>query len=1038
MNPRLRRLLPSLVLGTALAACGSSDGGGTDDSDAATDMDTAGDTVAVDAGDDVAEDTAEDTAPDVAEDTAPDVAEDTAPDVAEDTAPDVAEDTAPDAADIGIDTAPDAADVGIDTAPDAADIGVDTAADAADIGVDTAPDAADVGVDTAPDAADVGIDTASDAADVGVDTPPDAADVGVDTAPDATDAGGDTGETPIGLDARPINATCLAPPRPSSSVGVRTRRAYSTVSFTLPVALLRAPGDDAWWYVVEKGGRFMRFADVASPTAQTVVDLRSIVDAGTSASSETGLLGAAFHPDWATNGEVYFSYNERVSGTYYSVVSRMTFDAASGTIDPDTEERLLRFAQPASNHNGGDLHFGPDGYLYASFGDGGGGGDTFGNGQRADNWFAAILRIDVDDRSDGAYGIPVGNPFADGGGAPEVWAYGLRNPWRFSFDRATGDLWVGDVGQSAREEINIVRAGGNYGWPIYEGELCYGSNPACGVLAAEEPVVTYGRSEGFSVSGGYVYRGTDIAALTGSYVFGDYGSGRTWYVSYDEDGEPVRNLLLDTGLSVAAFGEDVDGELLIVDYGGGGIHRLEPSGGETVTVPQWLSETGCTAPDDIGVPSDGMVPYTVNVPFWSDGAIKYRWFAIPDGTTMTVDGEGNLVLPIGSVVRKDFERAGVRYETRLLVHHDAAGWAGYSYRWLPDGSDAELVVGGLVEEVAGGPWLYPSSAQCLSCHTDAAGRTLGLEVSQLNGLLTYPTGVTANQLQTLSAVGLLDLDASDPEGLARLPSTSDAGVDLTERVYAYFETNCSQCHQPGGPARGSLDLRYEAVGTDLCNAPAELGELGIPGGRIVVGGEPERSVLLSRVSRRDVHGMPPLGSFVADDDGVALIEAWINSGVCDDVPLPETCADGFDDDGDGDVDCEDDDCAAVAACAAPSGCGEATPISIGEEVSGTTVGLSNAQGGLCGSNSGTERVYVLETATTTTVCVSLAGSGYDTYLYARTACNVPGTEVACNDDAVGLQSEIEFMAVSGTSYWLFVDGYNGSGSYTMTVSPGGC
>ena len=356
-------------------------------------------------------------------------------------------------------------------------------------------------------------------------------------------------------------------------------RVFPALTFARPVALLQAPGDGRRWFVVEQAGRVRVFDNQpGASTTRTFVDIGARV----SAFGEAGLLGMAFHPDFPRDPRVFLSY------TAPSLVSRISAFAlgADGSLDPASERILLAIEQPESNHNGGQIAFGPDGYLYAGFGDGGGGNDrhgAIGNGQLMITLLGKMLRIDV--RPASGYGIPPDNPFAsnprcgrDGTGSapcPEIYAWGLRNPWRWSFDRQTGALWAGDVGQGALEEIDRVTRGGNYGWRCREGTRDTGL--ACG--AAENllaPVAEYGRGEGKSVTGGYVYRGSAIADLRGRYVFGDFVSGRVWHIAHDA--KPTLRIGggAETRLSISSFAEGVDGELYAVDYGGP-LYRLTGS-----------------------------------------------------------------------------------------------------------------------------------------------------------------------------------------------------------------------------------------------------------------------------------------------------------------------------------------------------------------------------------------------------------------------------------------------------------------------------
>ncbi|MEQ8206763.1 MAG: PQQ-dependent sugar dehydrogenase [Woeseia sp.] len=369
------------------------------------------------------------------------------------------------------------------------------------------------------------------------------------------------------------------PPPPAPATAGETialERAFPQLSFAAPLALLQAPGDSSRWYVVSQAGVIHVFANQSSVSSSTVfADLTGTVDAS---ASESGLLGMAFHPDFANNREVYLSYT-RSGSPFDSVVSRFVASSADA-LDTGSEEILLTVAQDSSNHNGGHLAFGSDGLLYVGFGDGGGRGDPNNRAQTISNILGSIVRIDVDGAA--PYEIPASNPFAGstecrtGFGAnacPEIYAFGLRNPWRFSFDRQTGTLWAGDVGQSSWEEINRVEAGMNYGWRQREGAHCF--NPATGCLLNNvDPVVEYGRSEGGSVTGGYVYRGAELPALAGHYLFGDFISGRIFSVLATSQQGEVATERFESTLNIASFGEANNGELYVVDYASGTLHKV--------------------------------------------------------------------------------------------------------------------------------------------------------------------------------------------------------------------------------------------------------------------------------------------------------------------------------------------------------------------------------------------------------------------------------------------------------------------------------
>jgi len=343
--------------------------------------------------------------------------------------------------------------------------------------------------------------------------------------------------------------------------------------FSRPVAVSHAGDGSSRLFVVEQDGRIM-IIDGEVVLGSAFLDISSLVD---SSGNEQGLLGLAFHPDFVDNGYFYLNYTHDPAGSGPDVtrVSRFEVSAEDPDVaDSSSETILLEFAQPASNHNGGDLHFGPDGYLYIATGDGGGSRDQFQNAQDLGALLGKMLRIDVDAGS--PYAIPAGNPFVDTVGArPEIWAYGLRNPWRFSFDRINGDLFIGDVGQNEVEEIDFQQAssagGENYGWSCMEGDDSPDFNP-CDGSPLTSPILVYDHGEGCSVTGGYRYRGS-ITALGGKYVFGDFCSSRIWFAS-DSSGTWSAEEWANTNISISTFGEDEEGELYVVDLGRGEIYRF--------------------------------------------------------------------------------------------------------------------------------------------------------------------------------------------------------------------------------------------------------------------------------------------------------------------------------------------------------------------------------------------------------------------------------------------------------------------------------
>ncbi len=683
--------------------------------------------------------------------------------------------------------------------------------------------------------------------------------------------GGDDGRP--GYDARPANPTCVAPERPTAQTSVTTARAFPNLSFSSPLFITHAPGNPSRVYVVEQGGRIRVFENTPEvATSSVFLDLSGKV----TCCGERGLLGLAFHPDFAQTGELFVSYTDTPPGqSLRSVVSRMRSTDGGLTADPSTEELVITFSQPYANHNGGHIAFGPDGYLYLGTGDGGSGGDPQNFAQNLGSLLGKFLRLDVSKRP---YAIPADNPFAhSGGGAgeprPERYAWGQRNPWRFTFDPETGELWTGDGGPGALEEVDLIRRGGNYGWRIKEGTRCFNPSQDCIGDGLIDPIVTYPRTEGVSITGGYVYRGSAIPSLRGRYVFGDFGSGKVWAVRTDPaTGEHSREELFDSSLGISSFGEAPDGELYLVNYGGGAIHKLVPGSATPPedTFPQLLSQTGCVDPEDARRPLPGVIPYDVASPLWSDGAAKQRHLAIPDGTQIDLREDGDFDLPNGTVLMKTFLLGERPVETRLFIRHQDGEWGGYSYEWNDEGTDAALLPGAKTKAVAGQTWQFPSRGQCMTCHTEAAGRSLGLELSQLAPVqVTYPSGRTAPQLETLAHIGLFSSEVPAGAALPALPFPADAR--------AYLHANCAGCHRPGGTTQAEMDLRFSTplAETGTCDVAPRQGALGLAEARLVAPGAPERSLLPVRMRTLDAHRMPPLGTSVVDAEGVALVEGWI-------------------------------------------------------------------------------------------------------------------------------------------------------------------
>lgn len=706
------------------------------------------------------------------------------------------------------------------------------------------------------------------------------------------------------------------------------------VTLNQPVATATPPGETGRLFVVEKTGRIVVITNLARPTRTVFANLTTNL----LTSGEQGLLGLAFHPRYAENRRlfVFRTLNTGPDGTRQAYNVLTEFRASSSdpnAIDPASEVRLFAQRDEASNHNGGDLHFGPDGLLYVALGDEGGGNDSYNNGQRIDrDLFAGLLRIDVDQRPGSLlpnrnlanpaqawmittnYSIPADNPFVGARSfnglavnpanvRTEFFAVGLRNPWRFSFDSATGDLWVADVGQDRWEMIFLSRAGANHGWPFREGRV---AGPRSGAPAGfltnaafnhVPPVHVYahgsGNDRGNSITGGRVYRGGRITALHGAYVYADYVNGNVWALRRDASGAGAVERL--GGLSnVAGFGVDPsNGDLLAIQLNAGRVQRLVASPNSAdPAIPPTLQATGAFRdPASLEV-SGAFLPYEVNLPFWSDHAHKWRWVHLPPGQRVETDPDQAWRAPAGTVWMKHFEREmepGVptsrrRLETRFLVQR-AQGVYGVTYRWTSP-SEAVLVPDEGATEVlrvreGGGErdqiWRYPSRTECLACHNPAAGGTLSFNTRQLDLERTLADGTRVHQVRGLAAAGYLD----DRHGAgSSRPTFRESGTEasLEWKVRRYLDVNCGFCHRPGGPGGGLWDGRA-GTPTDLAGllGGAVITDGGVAGGRVLLPGDRLRSVLLDRMTRTDGRRMPPFEHGEPDPEGAALVAAWIDA-----------------------------------------------------------------------------------------------------------------------------------------------------------------
>jgi glucose/arabinose dehydrogenase len=369
------------------------------------------------------------------------------------------------------------------------------------------------------------------------------------------------------------DSSSMSTPQSASAQVPQVKLTSVVGGLDFPVDMQQANDGSGRLFVVEKVGAIVIVQNGAIMSSPFL----NISDKVDSEPSEMGLLGLAFHPKFTQNRRFFVHYDRNVNGQIQSVIAEYTVLAADANVaDPGSERILLTVNQPFENHKGGQLAFGPDGFLYISLGDGGNEGDPLGNGQNVQTLLGKILRINVDATGPGTqYAIPPDNPFVSGNGLPEIWAFGLRNPWRMSFDRGSGRLFAGDVGGSRFEEVDIIQRGLNYGWNIMEGAHCFNPPSGCTMSGLTLPIAEYDHSEGEAIIGGYVYQGSAIPALRQAYIFGDLSSGKIWILREGPPGTWTRTQLTTVDEQITSFGQDQAGEVYVVGLSGS-IMRIDP------------------------------------------------------------------------------------------------------------------------------------------------------------------------------------------------------------------------------------------------------------------------------------------------------------------------------------------------------------------------------------------------------------------------------------------------------------------------------
>lgn len=694
-------------------------------------------------------------------------------------------------------------------------------------------------------------------------------------------------EPRFGLEAREAwdNSHFRGSPEPPEPF--RAERIWTDLQFDQPIEMAYEPGSSRV-YIAEQRGRILSF-DSQDPKPTELANLRRHYP------RFNELYGLAFHPKFASNRQIFLCYVTQADAPDGTRVSRFRVTRENPPkLDLANEEVLMTWL--GGGHNGGSLQFGQEGYLYVSSGDGKGPNppDALGTGQDCSDLLSSILRIDVDRQEPPlAYGLPPDNPFLRKENVrPEIWSFGFRNPWKMSFDRKSGELWVADVGWDMWELVYRVEKGANYGWSVMEGA----SQPINatwpkGPSPISPPTYQHPHSEARSITGGFVYRGAKFSELVGAYVYGDYETGKVWALRKEGSKAPQVKELMDTNIRIVCFGQDHQGEIQIVDHGGG-IYALAKNDAVVAgEFPRKLSASGLFRDLAGQVPSPGVVPYSINAQMWADGATSERWMATP-GTEKIKTGEKPWKFPEGSVLAKTLSlelskgdpTSRRRLETQVLQFQQGQ-WNAYTYAWNDEQTDAELVdkAGRDVTltvrdpQAPGGErsqrWRFASRSECLSCHYFHNGTVLGVHTAQLNRTHAYDE-IADNQLRTLAKIGLIDHDGESAKRLADPYATSG---DIEERARTYLDINCSLCHMPNGGGMVPMHLAKDIPIVEM-KAIGETplrGFFGLDSAKIVSPGRPDQSTLYYRMAKSGSGRMPHLGSSVVDQRGLELIRQWI-------------------------------------------------------------------------------------------------------------------------------------------------------------------
>jgi uncharacterized repeat protein (TIGR03806 family) len=743
-----------------------------------------------------------------------------------------------------------------------------------------------------------------------------------------TFVGPDGKEKPFGVEKleRPTTSTVVGfPDPPPPFVATRVLDKYRP---EFPIYTVRIPGTDEMLTITQPRAyahsAIFRHRFVATATDKDAVKVMDTPNDGTA-------YDICFHPKWKENGYIYVGWNGKFADRKRKVcaITRYTMTTkAPYTIDTKSAKTIIDWE--SDGHNGAAVCFGDDGMLYVTTGDGTSDSDTDLTGQRTDLLLAKVLRIDVDHPEVGkAYSIPRDNPFVGKKDfVPEMWAMGLRNPWRMTYDAKTKQLWVAQNGQDLWEQAFLVKKGDNYGWSVMEGSHPFYLTRKAAPVPIVKPTVEHHHSEARSLTGGVVYHGDKYPELRGAYIYGDYSTGHIWAVKHTGEKVEWHKKIAITTLKITAFALDPNGELLVLHHaasGDGGFYTLTPNTAKAdTTFPKKLSDSGLFESVKDHTMKPGVIPYSVNAPFWSDGAHKERWLAVPEGKIDYKRNNGwefpdkTVLVKSFALEMKEGDPTSRKWiETRFMTKQGGE-WYGYSYIWNGEGTDATLVdAKGIdvlykIKNDKGGidmSWHFPGRAECMVCHSRAANYVLGLCEVQFNKDHTYPNGRTDNQLRVLEHLGLLNVnwtgevgspkDTAErqqpnqrepkptsflhvpPAGLKALANPHDKTQSLEARAKAYLHANCATCHVEAGGGNAAMQLDYPTAWDKmrLIDAKPVHQAFNLKDARLIAPGDPDRSVLLHRISQRgpNTGQMPPLASSRVDTAGVDLLTEWCKS-----------------------------------------------------------------------------------------------------------------------------------------------------------------